>query len=183
MGEPILSLMTINRGFLEMDWHLPGDFRIHSDRLELVPCGRDLADAERDDVHRLSRLLDARVPNQWPPELVPDRSSAGGWWDWYIVRRKGNEDVLIGVAGIKGWPVSGSIQFGCSLLPDFQAQGYGTETVHKLTEWLLTVPGIDCVTADTPEGNAKAVAVLRHVGFIQAESDEPDLLRFQKNRK
>lgn len=177
--------MTLQRGFLAADLQLASDFKLQSERLLLLPSRSESTDAEHDSRERLGGVLNARVPNQWPPQPVEDRTSSGGWWDWYIVlhNNDGEEDVLVGLAGVRGWPaVSNSLQFGCTFLEEFREHGYGREAVQVLTDWLLSQPAVERVTADTPTGNAKAVAVLRNVGFSEIDSGEQDLLRFEKKR-
>ena len=178
--------MTVSHGRIHIDWGLPENFRIQTDRLDLVPGEPQPADTDWQERGRLSELLTAHVPNQWPPDLVVDRSSpdGAGWWNWYIVRRELDQPVLIGMAGIKGWPaVSGSVQTGCAFLPQFQGQGCGTEAIKGLTSWLLARPQVERVIAETPVDNDGANSVLRKVGFVLSNSNtEEGLLRFEKTR-
>jgi ribosomal-protein-alanine N-acetyltransferase len=44
------------------------DMRVATDRLELIAGTVKLARAEISDYALFSRLLDARVPDDWPPE-------------------------------------------------------------------------------------------------------------------
>ena len=176
--------MTSSRSHFYLS--LKPDFRLWSNRLDLVPANRETAEVEWHDVERLGQLLDAHVPEQWPPALVQDSSSPNGegWWDWYVVRRENDKRVLIGVAGLKGWPeLSRTVQVGCSFLPEFQKQGYGTEAVDKLTSWALNEPHVDRVIAETPDGNDGAAAILRGLKFEEVDSSEEGLLRFEKSRK
>ena len=178
--------MTVGRGQLHFDWQLPENFRIHTERLDLIPGSAQLATTEWRERETLSELLRVRVPDQWPPELVIDRRSSEGaaWWDWYVAKRELDQAVLIGMTGIKGWPaVTGGVQVGCAFLPQFQGQSYGTEAVNGLTSWALTHPQVDRVIAETPIGNDAAGAVLRKLGFALSSSDEQEgLLRFEKTR-
>jgi RimJ/RimL family protein N-acetyltransferase len=182
----MLRSMTSTRGEIQIDWQLPENFRIHTERLDLVPGSAQLANTDWRERDYLSELLGVQVPNQWPPELVVDRRSTDGsaWWDWYVVKRDVDRPILIGVAGIKGWPaVTGDVQLGCAFLPQFQGSGYGTEAVNGLTSWSLTHPHVDRVIAETPVGNNAAAGVLRKLGFeLLSSHDEEGLLRFQKTR-
>jgi RimJ/RimL family protein N-acetyltransferase len=176
--------MTVSRGELLADWNLGNDFRIATERLHLVPSGQELANTNWDDHDRLSQLLNARIPSQWPPDLVRDTSSPNGegWWNWYVIKRENDARDLIGIMGLKGWPnVGHSVQMGCSFLPDYQKSGYGTEAVDGLTTWALTQ--FEQVIAETPLDNAAAASVLRRLGFGQVASDDPALLRFEKSAK
>ena len=176
--------MTSTHGALHIDWGLPQDFRIHTERMDLVPAGPDLVDTDWGDHARLSQLLGARVPDRWPPDLVADRNSAdgAGWWDWYVVKRGGDAPILIGVMGLKGWPaVSRSLQLGCAFLPAFHGQGYGTEAVQALTSWALAQTRIQQVLAEVPADNSASAAVLRKLGFVELNRGEDDgFLQFEK---
>ena len=177
--------MTVTRGGMVVDWRLPEDFRIHTARLDLIPARQEHLNTESQSRTELSRLLNARVAEHWPPEIVPDRDSDGtGWWDWYVVTRD-SPSVLIGVCGIKGWPsVSQSVQTGCAFLEEFQGQGYGKEAVDGLVSWVLQQPGVERVLAEVSIGNAAAIGILRRLGFDELDLDAPaQLLRFAKNKK
>jgi RimJ/RimL family protein N-acetyltransferase len=173
--------MTITRGFLEARHHVQSDFVLQSERLYLKPSWIESTKAETQDLEHLSAVLGARVPESWPPEVVADAGSADGWWDWYIIASQGEEALLAGVAGVRGWPgVDGTIQFGCSFIPEFQTKGYGTEAVRLLTDWLLVQPGIRRVTANTPRDNQKAIAFLQTLGFSKLPTEDGEFFRFEK---
>ena len=179
--------MTVSAGATQFVLDLPQDFRIHTARLELVPANRQLVESGRRDRARLSELLGAHVPEQWPPELVEDYDAegGGGWWDWYVLRRDMERPTLVGVVGLKGWPdVNGSLQFGCAFLPEFQDQRYGTESITAFAEWALSRPQINSVTADGPNGNARSIAILRRIGFTPTgPANEAGVVTFAKARQ
>ena len=66
-------------------------------RLELVGCTPELLRAEGEDRGRFAELLNARVPESWPPELYDDDArrwtldaieeapEEDGWWMYYLV--------------------------------------------------------------------------------------------------
>ncbi len=50
---------------------MPEQLALGTPRLELVPCSLAVAKALSDDVEEGGRLLDARLPKEWPdPELA-----------------------------------------------------------------------------------------------------------------
>ena len=174
--------MTVSTGILAMDVQIPEDLRIETDRLEIIPGTLALWDAERDDRKRFAELLNARVPENWPPPPAPDPSE-GGWWSWYFVARNpsGSERVLIGYGGVKGWPaLTGDVQLGCSFLPEFQADGYGTEGVGALTRWALQQPSVKRVFAEISIDNEAARGILAAIGFVKVgEGGSENLVRFK----
>lgn len=112
--------------------------RLSTPRLELIAADARLAraDAARDR-QTLAALLDARVPDEWPPALTVDvleffagtlaaHPEQAGWWGWYWVRAEraavadcnnstwacahivhARQRVLIGGGGFKGPPDPG----------------------------------------------------------------------------
>jgi RimJ/RimL family protein N-acetyltransferase len=176
-------MMTKSSGHFQVEWQLPVDFRLRGDQLDLVPSGPMPADESWNGIEGLSEYLKARLPDEWPPEDVEDPEASGGWWDWHIVLHREGGDVAIGTLGLRGWPsVNGTVRIGCSLLPEFQVQGYGTHAVSALTDWLLTQGNVQTVAASTPVGNERSEGILRHLGFNKTDSDEPGFLRYVKQR-
>jgi [ribosomal protein S5]-alanine N-acetyltransferase len=159
--------------------------RITSDQIELIPANEQLAKTGWHDRGRLQELLGADVPDEWPPELVTDKNAPNGegWCDWYVIRHQDSRATLIGMMGLKGWlEASPDVQLGCAFLRDFQRSGYGTRAVQILTEWVLELPQVNRVLAETPIDNEPAATVLRRLGYEEIESDDPSLLRFQRSR-
>ena len=178
--------MTVRRGFIQTETELQSGSRLRTEHLDIIPSTPQLAETEQNHpAAQLGHLLEALVPDNWPPPIVEDRNSTdgAGWWDWYIIKHEPEGAILIGILGLKGWPsVSRTVRVGCGLLPEFQDHGYGTEAVDAIASWALEQPHIDRVIADTPTDNYLAVGVLRKLGFAPIESDDPDLMRFEKSR-
>jgi [ribosomal protein S5]-alanine N-acetyltransferase len=181
-----MARMTSSKPNLFIDWHLPNNYRLQTENLELVPANPQLAEADWNDRKSLSAMLNASVPDEWPPQLVTDESSPNGegWWDWYVLKRDGERAIAIGIMGLKGWPsISRSIQVGCSFLPEYRKQGHGAEAVDAITSWALGQPNVECVVAETPRDNRAAARVLGKLGFVQVHSDADRFLRFEKRRE
>jgi RimJ/RimL family protein N-acetyltransferase len=158
-------------------------------RLRLVPATVALARAEIADREDFARLLEATIPDNWPPETLadalplflqwmeaaPDRV---GWFGWYAVTR--DDNVLAGSVGFKGPPQEGAAEVGYSVLPQFQCRGYATEMVAALVRWALGQPGVDRVIAETEPVNVASCRVLKKVGFTLAGAGtEPGSVRFE----
>jgi RimJ/RimL family protein N-acetyltransferase len=173
--------MTISPYILATAAQMSDDFRIETDRLEVVPGTLTLWDAERDNRKYFEELLRARVPESWPPPPAPDPGEEG-WWTWYFIARTDSERVLVGLGGVKGWPtLTGEVQLGCSFLPEAQAHGYGTEGFGALTRWALEQPSVNCVFAEINMDNEPALGVLNHLGFVQVgKGADENLIRFKR---
>jgi [ribosomal protein S5]-alanine N-acetyltransferase len=161
-------------------------------RLKLVPATVPLARAEIGDRGEFARLLDASVPDNWPPESLadaltlflgwleaaPDRV---GWFGWYALSldEGSGSPVLVASGGFKGPPRDGEAEIGYSVLPQFQRKGYATEMVGGLVHWALGQPGVFRIVAETESANPASVRVLSKLGFAAVGSGaEPGGMRF-----
>ena len=114
---------------------------LSTDRLELTPCTLALATAEMKDKTELSKLLNADVPNNWPPPLNDEKSLQWtidslsmhpddiGWFAWYMLVKNGGRGKrsAIGIGGFRGAPsADGSVEIGYSIMEKFQGKGYAT---------------------------------------------------------
>ena len=84
---------------------------------------------------------------------------------------------VIGDIGTHG-PVdeAGSVEIGYGLAAPSRGQGYGSEAVAAVTEWLLNQPGVRQVRAHTLTSNAPSRRVLEKAGFTYAGLDEGEAL-------
>lgn len=148
---------------------------IETARLTLVPATIDLARAEIGDRARFGALLQATVPDNWPPESAADAlplflgwleaaPDAVGWFGWYALARIDDAPVLVGGGGFLGPPADGTVQIGYSMLPQFQGRGYATEMVGGLVRWALP-HGVRCIVAETEWANPASTRVLLKAGF------------------
>ena len=143
---------------------------LNTARLKLVPATLALARAEIGDRVEFARLLDASVPDTWPPKLSLTRlpwfldcleAAPGdvGWFGWYALATSNDVQSLVLVAsvGFKGPPQDGAAEIGYSVLPQFQRLGYATEMVAGLVGWALSQPGVQQIVADTEWANPASV--------------------------
>ncbi len=160
-------------------------------RMTIVPATVPLARAELTDRMAFARLLQAKIPPNWPPEMLADAlplflqwlestPHAVGWFSWYGIVQTPGGGVLAASGGFKGPPQFGVVEIGYSVLPQFQGQGYATEMVHALLDWVLQQPGLTLVIAEAARSNTRSQRVLHKVGFLPAgEANEPDHLLFE----
>lgn len=151
---------------------------ITTPRLRLLPATAAIARAEIDDRERFGRLLDAAVPDNWPPEtlgdalafflrLLEENPSWSGWLGWYAVTTGASEPAtLIGSVGYKGpADANGDVEIGYSVLPQYQGLGYATEMAGALAERARRAAGVRRVLAQTADDNASSKRVLEKLGF------------------
>lgn len=181
---------------------------IHTARLTLVPATVALARAEIADRAAFARLLDAVVPDEWPPEsaadalpmflewleAAPDRA---GWYSWYaLIRDAGGDAPAPGTEGVSasrpvlgagggflGPPVDGEVALGYAVLPRFRRRGYATEMSGALVGWAFAHAEVARITAETEWANPASVGVLTRLGFAAAgRATEPGGERFVLSR-
>lgn len=172
---------------------------LETPRLMLHPATAATVHAEIHDRARLSELLGARVPENWPPEILVDAlpffldrlqegpESSHDWWNWYILLKDdaGQGPVLVGGAGFKGPPqADGLVETGYSILPQYQNRGYVTEAVRALLAWAFEHPEVSMVIAHAMAEPNPSVRVLTKLGFqCVGDGEEFGALRFELVRK
>ncbi|MBR8840014.1 MAG: GNAT family N-acetyltransferase [Stigonema ocellatum SAG 48.90 = DSM 106950] len=148
-------------------------------RLELVALYPKLARAAVNDRSGLAKLLNAKVPDEFPPEIMADvmelfaqtleaNPGKSGWWGWYVVLNElEKERVLIGCAGFNGYPdTEGKLLLGYSVLDDYQGKGYTTEAVGGLLSWAFEQPQVMSVIAETFPNHAASIRVMEKNGMV-----------------
>ncbi len=170
---------------------------IRTERMDLIPvtivsllCQRDVGSRARAE---LGLILDADVPEAWPPEhwephvvdyllkLIADHPDAVGWCRYLLLRGEGKR-TLIGTFGC-GFPKpeTGEAELGYGLLPDWQRQGFAAEAVMAAMPWLRTQRKIHAFVAQTFPYLYGSVRVLEKCGFVVAGSgEEPGAMLFRK---
>jgi ribosomal-protein-alanine N-acetyltransferase len=162
-----------------------------SRRLRLVPATAESVEAEMADPARLGRLIDAEVPDDWPPETLREalpryhqwhreHPEWTGWLEWYGVRLDLAAPVLCGSAGFHGPPDDrGMVEVGYSVLPAHRRRGLATEMVAALVLWARTQSAVCRVEAETTVDNPASIRVLEHVGFrLVGSSDQTGSVRY-----
>jgi RimJ/RimL family protein N-acetyltransferase len=158
----------------------PEEKRIELARLVLRNATAAMIGLELDDRPRFERCLGARVPADWPPEILagavpifqarlesePDLSQ--GWLAWYVILKDdgGSGPVLIGNCGFKGPPdPDGLVEISYSVLAAYQNRGYGSEAVAGVLAWAFAHAEVSCVAATTYPELRPSVRLLEKLGF------------------
>lgn len=69
------------------------------------------------------------------------------WTFYWLLRQNGSEQsVLIGSGGFLVHE-NGTLELGCSMLSDYQNQGYATEAVRAMLQWAFFSLKKDCIIA------------------------------------
>ncbi|KWS06441.1 acetyltransferase, GNAT family [Lysobacter capsici AZ78] len=174
----------------------PGAEPIVTERLRLVPATLALARAELEDRAAFAALLDAHIPDAWPPQTVVEAlplfalwlqaaPACGGWFSWYALARRedGAASVLVASGGFIGPPLDGEVAVGYAVLPQFEGRGYATEMAGALVDWALAQPRVERVIAETEWANPASVRVLSKLGFVRSgNARAAEGLRFERGR-
>lgn len=165
---------------------------IQTPRLKLVPASVELARAEVHNRAQFAVLLNARVPENWPPETAVDAlplflqwieesPEHVGWYAWYVLMssEKSIEPELVAGCGFLGAPKDGEVEMGYSVLPQFYRLGIATEMIAALVKWAFQQPGLSRIIANTDESNVASIRVLEKTGFKKiGPGAEPMTVRF-----
>lgn len=150
---------------------------IRTARLELIPATLGMLISDRNDRAMLARLLDADIPDSWPPELLDETTmdefirmqaeqSDPHFCSWYWIRY-GQDRVLIGSGGIASVPgETETVMIGYSVLREFQNRGYATEAIQQLVSFIVTLPGVRRILATTYPELKASIRVLEKSGFV-----------------
>ncbi len=154
-------------------------FELFTPRLRLLALTAESAAAAIADRERFSRLLEADVPADWPPETLADvqglmaeklAADPGltGWWGWYVIARPGvvaDSATLIGTVGCSRWGPENRLYFGYGLLPAYFRRGLASEAALALIDWVTAQPGITRIDATTFERHEASIRILERCGF------------------
>lgn len=163
-----------------------------TDRIELIAADVAILRADATNRPRLSALLDAAVPPDWPPELFDNhqelfaqKMESGEWpmgfapWYW-IHREPGSPRTLFGSGGFYRMPAGdGDIMCGYSIVPTFQGRGLATEAMRALFAWLFDQPGVRRIIGDTFPHLNQSIRVMTKLGMTPTDpGEEAGTIRF-----
>ena len=168
---------------------------LESRRMTMVAANTGLVQADLRDVTLLGVMLDAIVPENWPPDLY-DREpmeyalrqladpAEHGWSFWYLLTSEGGGSEVLGICGFKGRPnAAGSVEIGYSVLSQFRNQGFATEAVERLVTWAFSHQSVVEVCAETLPHLQQSIRVMQKNGFVYTGSgSELGVVRYAVKR-
>ncbi len=171
---------------------------LRTPRLQLRSATAELAAADLNNRSEFSRLLEADVPEDWPPPLndddskaftlryLADNPDADGWAAWYfLLPGKADEKAqAIGIGGFKEKPSQqGMVEVGYSIMPDYHRLGFASEAAAALIDWAFSHPEVQLVTAETLPALVTSIRVLERNGFhLLGEGSEKGVVRYGRKR-
>jgi ribosomal-protein-alanine N-acetyltransferase len=164
--------------------------------LRLVAITTEMLTAEHSgDAAGLGSLLRAKLTQEWPPvdwephvyriiQKQYDEWPGSFGWHRYVVLDGGlgRSRTLVGAIG--GFPrAQGDVEIGYSTLPGFQRRGFATASAQKLVEWLLTMEGVESVSAQTYPRVVESIKVMERCGMrFVGDGDDPGTVRYRRTR-
>ncbi len=153
--------------------------RIRTARMELIAGSAELLKAELRGSEYLAALLDARVADEWPPDVwklaaeeflarLEAHPGLAGWLNWYWVLVDGDGRTLVGSGGFTGAPFNGDVMVGYSILAPYQHKGLGSEAVSALAGWAFARERVQRIVAETGHENRASARLLERCGFEYA---------------
>ncbi len=136
-------------------------------------------------------VREVHFPPEWPGDALqffPGIDEAGVEPDdWGGTALEKSSNTAIGGISAFGRPdEAGSIEIGYGMNPSACGQGFATEIVGGLTDWLLARPDVRVVRADTAVENVASQRVLEKNGFVSIgvghSEDDGALFLWEKRR-
>ena len=94
----------------------------------------------------------------------------GEFGTYQVIRRA--DDCVIGDIGFMGPPdETGAVTLGCAITEDARGQGYATEALSALLDWVRQQSGLTCVLADATRSNLASQRLLERVGLHRIGED------------
>jgi ribosomal-protein-alanine N-acetyltransferase len=150
---------------------------VESRRMMLVAANAELVRADLESPDALGRMLEAKVPENWPPELYDrdamefslrmlEDSTVTGWSSWYLLLLGEGLPQVVGICGFKGRPdTAGSAEIGYSIISKFRNQGLASEAVERLVRWAFSHQTVHEVSAETLPHLQQSIRVMKKNGF------------------
>lgn len=147
---------------------------IQTQCLRLIAATAEMACADIENREQFSILLNAKIPDSWPIEVMKDAqvplakaledgSTVPGWSMWYIMYLK----ALCGVIGFYSKPdTTGSVTVGYGIVPEWERRGIATEALEGLVDWAAATGEAKSLRATTFEYHPGSIRVLEKNQFV-----------------
>lgn len=175
-----LRRVVANNIYLLLNFNLFYDrgvatLELNTDRLRVIPLNAGnlklLIDSQRELELKLllnetTIFLDSEIKSAMKvrlTKLLDDEQNYIWYTNWLIVLKA--ENYIVGGIMLKGRPnENGEVIIGYYTNPNYQGNGYMTETIGQMKSWLLRQPDVRYVIADTEKDNIASQRVLEKTG-------------------
>jgi RimJ/RimL family protein N-acetyltransferase len=130
------------------------------------------------DPHIQAEIADAI--NFWIVKVSQNEENYPWFTNWEVVLKERN--ISIGGVGLTGMPdEQGQVMVGYGMDNNYQNQGFATESLEAIIQWVFENPQAKVIIAETKEENIASQKVLAKNGFILSGRKE-DLLIWRLER-
>jgi RimJ/RimL family protein N-acetyltransferase len=123
--------------------------------------------------HRV--LLDNSGPLRWRVPQVKREPELNVWFVRFIVLRQSSE--VVGSISFHAKPdEQGMIEIGLGVEPAFQNNGYATEALLGMWQWVCRQPGVNTLRYTVSPGNLASQHIIQKLGFqnVGVQIDDED---------
>lgn len=160
------------------------NYSLETERLKLIPLQSHQLALSLDNYRQMQRDLGLTVTDAFLDEemqyamkvrlrkVLEDIGNYLWLTNWAIVHKEENQ--IVGFIMLKGYPNEiGEVIVGYSIEGKYRRNGYASEALKGLTEWIFKTPKALCVIADTEKTNIPSHKVLENAGAVKyKETDE-----------
>ena len=152
---------------------------LETERLRIVPLPPDdfesLLHAPADDPV-FGRDDNKEAMAELAERMRHDRKSRFAWYTNRLIYRR-EDDALIGSAAFMNSPEKdpdhvGLVEIGYATEEAYRGQGYMTEAITALRDWVLTQPKVYGIIAGVQDGNPASDRVLEKCGFVKTDHSD-----------
>lgn len=94
------------------------------------------------------------------------------WYSTWIIILK-QENRIVGHIMLKGYPAeNGEVIIGYYMQDEYRCNGYMTEALSGLTQWMFLNSDVKCIIADTLKNNILSQKLLQKIGMVYYKEDE-----------
>lgn len=157
---------------------------IDTDRLNILPLDQSHLELCISDFNKMERVLGLAITDRKPDDReknvykirlknVENNPTNYMWYTVWIIALK-EENRFIGSIMIKNYPnENGEVTVGYSIESDYRCNGFMTEALKSLTQWMFLNPEVKFIIADTLKNNIPSHRVLKKTGMVKyMENDE-----------
>lgn len=155
---------------------------INTDRLILIPVTLEITQSLLAGSTKELEKLELHTGDSWPTDDTMDilpyinaslekEKEPSGFEFWMIVRKV--DRYIIGDIGFYGKPNEhGEVTIGFGLVEQARRNGYGSETLRAMVDWLNSQESVKVIKADCLIGNVPSAKILARVGMNEIGRDK-----------
>lgn len=156
---------------------------IDTERLNILPLDKSHLELCISDFNEMERVLGLaitdrklgdREKNVYKIRLkgVENNPIKYMWYTVWIIALK-DENRFVGSIMIKNYPnENGEVIIGYSIERDYRRNGFMTEALKSLTQWMFSNPEVKFILADTLKNNIPSHRVLQRIGMVKYMEDD-----------